>query len=99
MTTFYDLLKELAQRIADPRSGLAESGSTTTLVDSLLAEPDNYYNKGNLFLDQATPIIVRITDYASSTGTFTFPAIDVAVTAALGYTACHARYPLDQLKF
>ena len=98
MTTFYDLIKDLANHIADVRSSTAESGTTATLVDSLLLEPNDYYNNGTLLIDQATPLAVRITDYASATGTFTFPTINTAIVAGVGYTAIHAKFPLDVLK-
>jgi len=98
MTTFYDLIKDLANHVGDVRNSLATGGSTTTLVDTTLIEPNDYYNGGTLLIDQATPVAVRITDFASTTGTFTFSAITTAVVSDIGYTAVHSRFPLDVLK-
>lgn len=98
MTTFYDLIKELAYNIGDTREGTATGGTTTTLIDTTLGEANDYYNKGTLLIEQATPVIVKVTDYASATTTFTFGAIDTAVAAGIAYTAIHMRWPLDVLR-
>ena len=98
MTTFYDLIKELALLIADARQSVSTGGSTTTLVDTALGEADTYYNGGVLLIDQGTPAAPRVTSYASSSGTFTFSAIATAVGSGISYTAVHARFPLDILK-
>lgn len=98
MTTYYDLIKKLAYRIGDVRTSVATGGSTTTLIDTSLIEPNDYYNGGTLLIDQATPVTPRITDFASATFTFTFAAIGTAVVAGINYTAIHNRFPLDVLK-
>lgn len=97
MTTFYDVLKRVARQITDARAGVSTGGSTTTLVDAALDAPNDYYNGGLLFVDQATPVIKKITDWASATFTFTF-ATGTAVAAATAYTVVNERFPLDVIK-
>lgn len=98
MTTFYDLIKELAYHVGDVRQGVSTGGSVTTLVDTALNEADEYYKKGTLLIDQPTPVIVYVTDYDAPTATFTFPTIATAVTAGIGYTAIRSWFPIDVLK-
>ena len=98
MTTFYDLIKELAYHVGDMRQGVSTGGSTTTLVDTSLNEANEYYNKGTLLIDQATPAIVYVNTYASATTTFTFATLATAVAAGVGYTAIRSWFPLDVLK-
>ncbi len=96
--TFYDLLKELAGKIGSPRISTATGGSTTTLVDTNLIEPDGFFNGGTLFIDLGTPIFPRVDDWDLATHTFTFTAQATAITAGIGYMAVHPRFPLDILK-
>lgn len=98
MTTFYDLIKELAYNVGDTREGIATGGTTTTLMDTTLAEANGYYDKGLLLIEQTTPVIAKVTTYASATNTFTFPAIGTEVAAGTAYTAIHMRWPLDVLE-
>lgn len=97
MTTFYDVIKRVAKQVMDARTGTATGGSTTTLIDTARDEPDDFFNKGLLLIDHATPVIVKVTDFVQSTGTFTF-ATSTAVTAATKYTAVDERIPLDVIK-
>jgi len=98
MTTFYDMIKELALMIADARQSVSTSGSVTTLVDTSLGEADTYYDGGVLLIDQATPVTPKIATWASGTSTFTFPTIATAIVTGVGYTAVSKIYPLDKLK-
>ena len=98
MTTFYDLIKELAHNIGDTRESVATGGSATTLIDTTLSEANGLFNGGTLLIDQATPVTPRVTTFVSASGTFSFSAIGTAVTAGTGYTAIQPRYPLDVLK-
>lgn len=62
-------------------NGSADSGSTTTLVDSALTQADDYWNGSILILrDQQTAHL--ITDFVASTDTITFaPAAPSAVSS------------------
>jgi len=97
MTTFYDVIKRVARQIADARTGVATGGSTTTLIDTLMDGPDEYYNNGLLFIDHTVPVIVKVTDYDLATHTFTF-ATSTVVAAGKKYTVIDERFPLDVLK-
>ncbi len=99
MATLYDILVSVARKIGDVREGISTDGSTTTLIDTTLGESNDYYNGGTLFINQGTPAAVGITDWNSSTGTFTFPAIGTAVTVGTHYMAIGPRFPLDVLKY
>lgn len=97
--TFYDLIKELANRVGDVRNSTATGGSTTTLVDTTLAEANEYYNNGTLLIDQTTPVAVKVSTYASATNTFTLAStLSVAVGAGDSYTAIRSWFPLDVLE-
>lgn len=98
MTTFYDLIKELANRVGNVRTSVATGGSTTTLIDTTLMAADDQYKGGTLLIDQATPVTPRVSSYIASSGTFSFAAIATAVTVGTGYTAISQKYPLDVLK-
>lgn len=97
MTTFYDILKAVAGEISDVRNGTATGGSATTLIDTTLAEPDEHFNNGILFIDQTAPQFKKIISWDEPTHTFTF-ATGTAIEATNAYTACDERYPLDVLQ-
>lgn len=63
-------------------SSQADSGATTTIVDSNRAEDDDHWNGGQLEIYQSQKVYIRkITDYVQSTGTITFtPAMPSAIT-------------------
>ena len=98
MTTFYDVIKKVVQQIADARIGVSTDGSTTTLVDTNLDAPNDYYNKGIILLDQPIPTVRKVTDWDSTTFTFTFPSISNAIVAGVNYSVVNERFPLDVLK-
>ena len=60
----------------------ADSGSTTTAVNAFIKDGADYTNQFICFVSGANIGIDRvITDYADTTGTFTFDALDDAVTS------------------
>ena len=95
--TFYELIRSVAKQLMEARSSAATGGSTTTLIDTNLDAPNDFYNGGLLFIDHTVPVINKITDWASATFTFTF-ATSTAVTAATKYTVVDERFPLDVIK-
>ena len=66
-----------------PASSATSNGSTTTLVDANYIGGDDEFNGGWLVFTSGTNdgLIRRVTDYASSTGTFTFKPAATASTA------------------
>lgn len=95
---YYELIRAVAFRIADPRQSAATGGSTTTLVADSLVEPGGYFDGGLLFLDTSTPQIVRIQTWDSANKTFTFAALSDPITAGTKFMATNAKYPLDVLQ-
>lgn len=82
MTTLFDALLGTAQLVGVTRSGKTTSGGTaTTLIDSTLMDTTDSYNGGTLFWTGSS-LTRRITDYAQTSGTLTFAATSVAITAA-----------------
>ena len=94
---YYELIRSVARQLMQSRKSAATGGSTTTLVDSNLDAPNDFYNGGLLFIDQTIPVIKKITDWNSTTFTFTF-ATGTAVAASTVYTVVDERYPLDVIK-
>lgn len=82
-------------------TGTAESGTTATLVDTALQNvyANDYFNDGYIRFTSGTNIgiIRKITDYAGASGTFTFAALDNAITTE-GFTA-HAELAVDAFEF
>lgn len=98
MTTLYQALKEVALRIGDVRQGVATGGSTTTLVDTNLDEPDGYYNGGTLFLETSPPMITLVYTWQADIKTFTIRPVGITISAGTPYLAVGPRYPLDVLR-
>lgn len=66
----------------------ADSGSTTTLVDSDRSEADDFWNGMTLVVTDASDgqeYETEVTDFDQATGAFTFYAIPAAVTAGDRY--------------
>lgn len=95
---YYELIKAVAFRIADPRQSSATGGSTTTLVADSLIEPGGYFDNGLLFLDITPPQIVRIHTWDSANKTFQFAALSAPITPGTSFMATNAKYPLDVLQ-
>lgn len=95
--TLFDATLKLARALMQIRTGTADSGTTTELVDANRREskPD-MFNGGTLWhhdLEEFTPI----SDYDGA-GTFTLQdALSSAVSADDRYSIASSRYPLDWL--
>ena len=79
-----------------PASSASGNGSTTTLVDANYIGGDDEFNGGWLIFTSGTNdgLIRRVTDYASSTGTFTFKPAATASTATNDtYEYWRSEYP------
>lgn len=81
MTTLFATMLNLAKLLGPVREGVSTAGGgQTAMIDTLCLEPNDYWNDGVLFfIDVPAPATssksATITDWALSTGTFTFPAL------------------------
>ena len=83
-----------------PASSASGNGSTTTLLDTSYIGGDDEFNGGWLVFTSGTNdgLIRRVTDYASSTGTFTFkPAVTASTATNDTYECWRAEYPPDRI--
>ena len=83
-----------------PASSATGNGDTLTLVDATYIGGDDEFNGGWIVFTSGTNdgLIRRATDYASSTGTFTFKPAATANTAANDtYEYWRAEYPPDRI--
>ena len=83
-----------------PASSATGGGSTTTLVDANYIGGDDEFNGGWLVFTSGTNdgLIRRVTDYASSSGTFTFkPAATAATASSDTYEYWRAEYPPERI--
>jgi hypothetical protein len=83
-----------------PASSATANGDTVTLVDANYIGGDDEFNGGWLVFTSGTNdgLIRRVTDYASSTGTFTFkPAVAASTATSDTYEYWRAEYPPDRI--
>ena len=83
-----------------PASSATGNGDTLTLLDATYIGGDDEFNGGWIVFTSGTNdgLIRRVTDYASSTGTFTFKPAATANTAANDtYEYWRAEYPPDRI--
>ena len=83
-----------------PASSASGNGSTTTVVDANTIGGDDEYNGGWIVFTSGTNdgLIRRVTDYASSSGTFTFkPAATAATASSDTYEYWRAEYPPERI--
>lgn len=103
--TQYDATLDLARILGMVRDGVTTAvGSTTTVIDSLVPEPNDWYNNGTIWVAAHTSMNTEaakakvITDYASSTHTFTTEAFEVGVGSGVSYSAANEKFPLWLLR-
>ncbi len=93
--------RSIAANLDQAPSGTATgNGDTLTLVDASYIGGDDEFNGGWLVFTSGTNdgLIRRVTDYASSTGTFTFKPAATANTATNDtYEYWRAEYPPDRI--
>lgn len=98
--TLADILLKLAQNLKGLRYSTATAdGSSTTLVDSYMDEPDDYFNKGTIFflsgvLAGKTAVI---TDWDETFHTFTFQDTGEAPLTDVAYAVFDANYRRDAM--
>jgi hypothetical protein len=104
--TMTTTLKDIRQRVGlngfcndTIVSAATALGTTTTLVDTTLKQPDDFFNYGSIvILTGANAGDVRyITDWAQTTSTFTFDrALDAAVASGVEYEVHRKWHPYDK---
>jgi hypothetical protein len=96
--TLDQLVIEIARRFGSARAGTATGGSTTTVVDTTLIQPDNYWN--NYYVRMLTGSQAGkealISSYAQSTGTLT---INPAMGASIANNDTYQILPLVRQDF
>lgn len=98
MTTLFDVILCLSDRVVQPHRGVStDTGTTTTLIDKDTTTQDGYFNEGTLLIQTGTYLgtFHKVTKYLS-TGTFTI------ATAVAGNIPSGVRYqavpiPLDDM--
>lgn len=106
MTTLFTATLELARILGPVRDGTTTSnGTTTTAIDSVIAEPNDYYNNGTIWVAAHTHLTSSeaararvVSDYNSTTKTLTFEALAVQVDSGVSYSAANEKFPLWMLK-
>ena len=106
-TTLFDLTYQLAREITTVREGTASNGSTTTIVDAVRTEPDDYWNKGVAWIiydgggSAAAPEgeFSIVSDFDQTSYTIT---LNTTLTAAVAntdrYAISNRMFPLDILR-
>jgi len=100
MTKLSEAMLEVAKIITHVRTGTTTAyGTTTTMIDNTMTEPDDYWNGGYLWTmglydkEGVTP-----TDYVRSTGTVTFtPALLTSWASNMPYAIMGREYTRSQL--
>lgn len=95
MTTVHSLTRQLSEIIQRTVSGVAESGTTTTLVDGDRTERADHFTDGTIWITNGSydGISKKVTAYAQATGTFTFAAFAGAIIAGTTYYAAPKDFP------
>jgi len=100
MTTTAELLLKTAELLKGVRYGVSTAtGSATTLVDTAMDEPDDWFNGGTIWFLSGALIgkTAVISDYAIATKTFTVPTQSGATGSGTKYAALDANYNREAL--
>jgi hypothetical protein len=82
-----------------PASSATGTGSSTTIVDASTIGGDDEYNGGWIIFTSGANdgVIRRVTDYTSSTGTFTFKPAAGSTSSDDTYEYWRTEYPLERI--
>jgi len=99
MTTLADVTLAVARLCAEIADGTATGGSATTVVDTGITHPNDFWNNGTIWLRSGNNIgkSAVITDYASASWTWTFATLTLLCAAGDLYSVCSAAYPRSSL--
>lgn len=101
--TLFDAVLAVARKLSSIRSGTVDSGTTTTIVDTIRAEVEDFWKNGTALITKDTGGVApesewsRISAFAKATGTVTMDALTAAVAAGDKYALVVPRYPLHAL--
>jgi hypothetical protein len=95
MTTLADAMLAVARTVEPVIESTATGGSATTLVDSKLGHPNDYFDNGCMFIlsGAAAGKSRLITDWVLGSKTFSFATLTQAVVAGDRYAATPASCP------
>lgn len=97
MTTLAEMLLVIARTVSRVREGTATGGSTTTLIDTALAEASGTYNEGTVWITHAgVTLSYFVSTFGNNTITFSPPAPQ-AVIAGDTYAVAPDDFPKWQL--
>src|SRR5512138_2145230 len=99
MATTESLLLKIAENLRRLRYSSATGGSTTTLIDTTMDEPDQYLNGGTIFCISGNNAgkSCKVTTWTTSGTTFTVPTQSAAFAAGNAYAVCDNKYPREAL--
>lgn len=100
MATTANILLKTAEFLRDLRYGTATGGSTTTLIDTGLDEPDDdLFNYGTIWFlsGNNSGKTAVVTDYNGTTKTLTFAAQSLACASGDRYAVLNANYRREAL--
>ena len=99
MASLFDTLLHTAELLRVFKSGTAESGSTTTLVDTQRQEQDNFWNGGTLWMitGENASSSRKVSDFVKSSGNVTVEALGYAVADGDVYGISNNAFPREAL--
>lgn len=98
MTTRAEMTLIVARTVSHVFDGVATGGTTTTVVDTSLAETLGAYNSGTVWITQSGVVSSRtVTTFGSNTITFS-PALTNTVAAGQLYSVAPNDFPKSQLE-
>jgi len=99
MTTLIEAMLETARLMGVVKEGTATGGSTTTLIDTSLDDPAEYFTKGTIFVLSGTYSGTCDVIKMFNEGTFTLTTtLAGAISAGNTYAAAQPEYPKHKLK-
>lgn len=94
MTTLLKAMLETARLMGTVREGTATGGSTTTLIDTLLDEPGDYFSKGTVWiLSGANSGACKVVSTYQENTLAWSSALTGAIAAGVSYAVANPEYP------
>lgn len=99
MTTLVEAMLETARIMGVVKEGTATGGSTTTLIDTSLDDPAEYFTKGTIWILSGTYSGACDVVKMFNEGTFTLTTtLAGAIAAGVSYATADSEYPKYKLK-
>jgi len=98
--TLAEATRLVADVVCEMQTGVATGGSATTLADTSLTAPDDFYNGGTIWLLTGLNAgkTAIVTDFVNSTGTFTFATLTQVCAADDQYESATASINRQMLR-